>query len=38
MALADFGSTYTKINLVERAEGRLLASAQAPTSIETDLM
>jgi uncharacterized protein (TIGR01319 family) len=38
VALADFGSTYTKVRLVEREEGRLLARAQAPTSIRTDLM
>lgn len=38
LALADFGSTYTKVNLVDRAEGRLLARAQAPTTIATDLM
>ncbi|MGN6216404.1 MAG: glutamate mutase L [Solirubrobacterales bacterium] len=38
VALADFGSTYTKLSLVDRAEGRLLARAEAPTSIRTDLM
>lgn len=38
VALADFGSTYTKVSLVERPEGRLLARAEAPTSIGTDLM
>jgi uncharacterized protein (TIGR01319 family) len=38
LALADFGSTYTKVRLVERPGGRLLAAAQAPTSIGTDLM
>jgi uncharacterized protein (TIGR01319 family) len=38
VALVDFGSTYTKVNLVEPAEGRLLARAEAPTSIGTDLM
>lgn len=38
VALSDFGSTYTKVNLVDRSVGRLLASAQAPTSIGTDLM
>ena len=38
VALADFGSTYTKVNLVDRDEGRLLARAEAPTSIGTDLM
>jgi uncharacterized protein (TIGR01319 family) len=38
VALADFGSTYTKLRLVDLEEGRLLAKAQAPTSIGTDLM
>ncbi|HEX5593940.1 MAG TPA: glutamate mutase L [Solirubrobacterales bacterium] len=38
IALADFGSTYTKLSLVDPEEGRLLARAQAPTSIATDLM
>ncbi len=38
VALADFGSTYTKLSLVEPEEGRLLARAEAPTSIGTDLM
>jgi uncharacterized protein (TIGR01319 family) len=38
IALADFGSTYTKLTLVDPEEGRLLARAQAPTSIRTDLM
>jgi uncharacterized protein (TIGR01319 family) len=38
VALADFGSTYTKVALVDPAEGRLLARAQAPTSVATDLI
>ncbi len=38
IALADFGSTYTKVSLVDPDEGRLLARAEAPTSIESDLM
>ena len=38
VALADFGSTYTKVRLVDGGEGRLLARAEAPTSIGTDLM
>lgn len=38
VALADFGSTYTKLSLVDPEEGRLLARAEAPTSIDTDLM
>ncbi|HXR60107.1 MAG TPA: glutamate mutase L, partial [Solirubrobacterales bacterium] len=36
--LADFGSTYTKVSLVDPREGRLLARAEAPTTIESDLM
>jgi len=38
IALVDFGSTYTKLSLVDPEEGRLLARAEAPTSIGTDLM
>jgi uncharacterized protein (TIGR01319 family) len=38
VALADFGSTYTKVRLVDPQEGELLARAEAPTSISTDLM
>jgi uncharacterized protein (TIGR01319 family) len=38
VALADFGSTYTKLALVEVGEGRLLAHAEAPTTAGTDLM
>lgn len=38
VALADFGSTYTKVRLVDPAEGRLLARGEAPTSAGTDLM
>lgn len=38
VALADFGSTYTKVSLVDPGEGRLLSRAEAPTSIDTDLM
>lgn len=38
VTLADFGSTYTKVRLVDGEEGRLLAQAEAPTSIGTDLM
>ncbi len=38
VALADFGSTYTKVSLVDLDEGRLLARAEAPTSVGTDLM
>ena len=38
VALADFGSTYTKVRLVDPGEGRLLAGAEVPTSSGTDLM
>jgi len=38
VALADFGSTYTKVRLVDPAEGMLLARAEAPTTVATDLM
>jgi uncharacterized protein (TIGR01319 family) len=38
VALADFGSTYTKVRLVDPEEGSLLARAEAPTSVGTDLM
>jgi uncharacterized protein (TIGR01319 family) len=36
--LADFGSTFTKVALVELGSGRLLARAQSPTSVDTDVM
>jgi uncharacterized protein (TIGR01319 family) len=38
VALADFGSTYTKVRLVDPDEGRLAGGGEAPTSIGTDLM
>ncbi|HEX7278930.1 MAG TPA: glutamate mutase L [Solirubrobacterales bacterium] len=38
VSLADFGSTFTKVRLVDTAEGRLLARAEAPTSTGSDLM
>ncbi|HET7122321.1 MAG TPA: glutamate mutase L [Solirubrobacterales bacterium] len=38
VALVDFGSTYTKVRIVERGEGRLLARAEAPTTVGSDLM
>jgi uncharacterized protein (TIGR01319 family) len=38
VVLADFGSTFTKVRLVDRAEGRLLAQAEAPTTVGTDLI
>ena len=37
-ALADFGSTFTKVALVEVANGRLVACAQSPTTTRTDVM
>jgi len=36
--LADFGSTFTKVTLVELRSGRLRGRAQSPTTIETDVM
>jgi uncharacterized protein (TIGR01319 family) len=36
--LADFGSTFTKLAVVELASGRLLARAQSPTTVHTDVM
>jgi uncharacterized protein (TIGR01319 family) len=38
VALADFGSTYTKVRLVDPAGGELLARAEAPTTVASDLM
>lgn len=38
VALADFGSTYTKVRLVDPAAGELLARAEAPTTVSGDLM
>ncbi|HET9197872.1 MAG TPA: glutamate mutase L [Solirubrobacterales bacterium] len=38
VALADFGSTYTKVTLVDPGEGRALGRGEAPTGIATDLM
>jgi uncharacterized protein (TIGR01319 family) len=38
VALADFGSTYTKVRLVDPGEGRLAGAGEAATSIGTDLM
>lgn len=38
IALADFGSTFTKVTLVEDGSGRLLAAAQHPTTVATDVM
>ena len=36
--LADFGSTFTKVALVEVTSGRLVAYAQSPTTSRTDVM
>ncbi|MDE0387869.1 MAG: glutamate mutase L [Rhodospirillales bacterium] len=38
IALVDFGSTFTKLTITEAGTGRLLARAQAPTTVETDVM
>lgn len=35
--LVDFGSTYTKVIGVDLTAARLLATAQAPSSVETDV-
>ena len=34
----DFGSTFTKAVLIESADGRLLAGAAAPTTVNTDVL
>lgn len=38
VALADFGSTFTKVTLVEKGTGRLLAHAQSATTARSDVM
>ena len=38
VALSDFGSTFTKVTLVEEGSGRLLAQGHHPTTIDTDVM
>jgi uncharacterized protein (TIGR01319 family) len=38
LALTDFGSTYTKVALVNSTTGDLLATAQAPTTVHNDVM
>ena len=38
IALVDFGSTFTKLTIAETGTGRLLATAQAPTTADTDVM
>ena len=34
----DFGSTFTKAVLIDPADGRMLAAASAPTTVETDIL
>ena len=36
--LADFGSTFTKVAIVEDKSGRLLGSAQSSTTVDSDVM
>lgn len=38
VALADFGSTFTKLTLVEAGSGRRVAAGAAPTTVESDVM
>ena len=38
VALADFGSTFTKVAIVESGTGGLLARAQAPTTVGSDVI
>ena len=38
VALVDFGSTFTKVVLVEAGNGSLLAASKAPTTVETDVI
>lgn len=38
LALTDFGSTFTKVTLVEDGSGKLLARSQTPTTVDTDVM
>lgn len=37
LLLVDFGSTFTKLCLVERATGRYVDSLQTPTTVQTDI-
>ena len=37
-ALTDFGSTFTKVSLVDECSGELLAAGQHPTTVATDVM
>src|SRR5665809_24899 len=34
----DFGSTFTKASLVDLSDGRIVAAASHPTTIETDVL
>jgi uncharacterized protein (TIGR01319 family) len=36
--LADFGSTFTKVTLVELGSGRLIGTGQSPTTVDSDVM
>jgi uncharacterized protein (TIGR01319 family) len=38
VALSDFGSTFTKVTLVEDGSGRLLAQSHHPTTVGSDVM
>jgi uncharacterized protein (TIGR01319 family) len=38
LVLTDFGSTYTKVTLVDAGSGRLISRAQAPTTVAHDVM
>lgn len=38
VTLTDFGSTFTKVTVVEDGSGRLVAQAQHPTTIATDVL
>ncbi|MBI5090297.1 MAG: glutamate mutase L, partial [Actinobacteria bacterium] len=38
VALADFGSTFTKVTVVEEGSGRLLGQGHHPTTVQSDVM
>ena len=38
LVLADFGSTYTKVTVVDTCDGRLVATARHPTTLESDVL
>ena len=38
IVLADFGSTFTKVTIVEEITGTLLSTAQSPTTVLSDVM